>query len=122
MGGAIRHTRARMRRPSPLAFRFRTIQVCPKDVGSVRWHSHARLVGGVQAKGEPVMFANEKPLSRPEITAMISICGLLFIMAFKDLGHLSWAIPAMTLFSLAGLGFLFAALCKSERACTLAVP
>jgi hypothetical protein len=62
------------------------------------------------------MFANEKPLNRFEVSAIISICGLLFIMAFKDLGHLSWAIPAMTLFSLAGLGFLFATLCKSERA------
>ena len=68
------------------------------------------------------MFAYEKPLSPVEITAMISICGLLFIVAFRDLGHLSWAVPAMTLFSLAGLGFLFATLSKSERACTLAVP
>jgi hypothetical protein len=52
------------------------------------------------------MFANEKPLNRFEVSAMISICGLLFIVAFKDLGHLSWAIPAMTLFSLAGIGLL----------------
>ena len=67
----------------------------------------------------------EKPPNQFEITAIISICALLFIVALRDLGHLSWAVPAMTLFSLSGLGFLgflFATLSKSERSCTLAVP
>ena len=48
----------------------------------------------------------EKPPNHFEITAIISICALLFIAALRDLGHLSWAVPAMTLFSLGGLGFL----------------
>jgi hypothetical protein len=52
------------------------------------------------------MFANEKPLSRFEVSAIISICLVLFIAAFRDLDHLSWAIPAMTLFSLTGIGLL----------------
>ncbi len=52
------------------------------------------------------MFANEKPLSRFEVSAIISICVVLFIAAFRDLDHLSWAIPAMTLFSLTGIGLL----------------
>ena len=52
------------------------------------------------------MFANEKPLSRFEVSAIISICAVLFIVAFRDLDHLSWAIPAMTLFALTGVSFL----------------
>ena len=52
------------------------------------------------------MFANEKPLSRFEVSAIISICVVLFIAAFRDLDHLSWAIPAMTLFALTGLTLL----------------
>ena len=40
------------------------------------------------------MVAYEKPLSRLEILAIISMCGLLFIVAFRD-GNLLWAIPAM---------------------------
>jgi hypothetical protein len=66
----------------------------------------------------------DKPPNHFEITAIISICALLFIAALRDLGHL-WAVPAMTLFSLGGLGFLgflFATLSESERSCTLAVP
>ena len=48
----------------------------------------------------------EKPPNHFEITAIISICALLFSAALRDLGHLSWAVPAMALFSLGGLGFL----------------
>ena len=51
------------------------------------------------------MFANEKPLSRFEVSAIISICVVLFIAAFRELDHLSWAIPAMTLFALTGISF-----------------
>jgi hypothetical protein len=36
----------------------------------------------------------------------LSQCAVLFIVAFRDLGHLSWAIPAMTLFALTGISFL----------------
>ena len=36
----------------------------------------------------------EKPPNHFEITAFISICALLFIVALRDLGHLSWAVPA----------------------------
>ena len=56
------------------------------------------------------MFANEKPLNRFEVSAIISICAVLFVVAFRDLGHLSWAIPAMTLYSVAGLGLVSAML------------
>ena len=38
----------------------------------------------------------EKPPNHFEITAIISICALLFSAALRDLGHLSWAVPAMT--------------------------
>jgi hypothetical protein len=31
---------------------------------------------------------------------------VLFIAAFRDLDHLSWAIPAMTRFALTGVSFL----------------
>ena len=40
------------------------------------------------------------------VSAIISICVVLFIAAFRDLDHLSWAIPAMTLFFLTGIGLL----------------
>ena len=66
------------------------------------------------------MFAREKPLSRLEILAIISMCGLLFIVAFRD-GNLLWAIPAMTLFSLTGMALLSALFFKPEEASTLAV-
>ena len=61
------------------------------------------------------MFVREKPLSRFEISAIISICGLLFIVAFRD-GNLLWAIPAMTLFSLTEIALLCALLFKPEEA------
>ena len=67
------------------------------------------------------MPACEKPLSRLEILAIISMCGLLFIVAFRD-GHLLWAIPAMTLFSLTGMALLSALLFKPEEPSALAVP
>jgi hypothetical protein len=60
------------------------------------------------------MFANEKPLNRLEVSAIISICAGLFIVAFRDVGHLSWAIPAMTLFLLACMGLLYALLSRPE--------
>jgi hypothetical protein len=47
------------------------------------------------------MFVNEEPLNRL-VSAIISICAVLFI-------------TAMILFSLAGLGFLFATLCNLKE-------
>jgi len=67
------------------------------------------------------MFAREKPLNRFEMSAIISICGLLFIVAFRD-SNLLWAIPAMTLFALAGTALLCALLFKPEEASAWAVP
>jgi hypothetical protein len=52
--------------------------------------------------------------------AIISMCGLLFIVAFRD-GNLLWAIPAMTLFSLTGMALLSALFFKPEEASALAV-
>jgi hypothetical protein len=66
------------------------------------------------------MFARGKPLNRLEILAIISICGLLFIVAFRG-GNLLWAIPAMTLFSLTGIALLCALLFKHEEPSALAV-
>jgi hypothetical protein len=39
---------------------------------------------------------------RLEILPIVSVCGLLFITAFRDVSHLLWSIPAMTLFLLTG--------------------
>ena len=68
------------------------------------------------------MAANDKLLSRSEMSASISPCGLLFIVAFSELGHLAWAIPAMILFSLAGLGLLSALLSEFDEAPASVVP
>jgi hypothetical protein len=66
------------------------------------------------------MFGREKPLSCFEMSVIISICGLLFLVAFRD-GNLLWAIPAMTLFSLSGMALLSALCFKPEEASALAV-
>jgi hypothetical protein len=105
--------------------RFRTIQVRPKDVGSACWHSPTRLSDGIQTEaafkpGEQIMFGREEPLSCFEMSAIISICGLLFLVAFRD-GNLLWAIPAMTLFSLSGMALLSALCFKPEEPSALAV-
>ena len=52
------------------------------------------------------MFTHQRPLIRFEILAIISICGLLFVVAFREAGHPLWAIPAMTLFLLSGMMFV----------------
>ena len=49
------------------------------------------------------MAANDKAPSRSGMLASISLCGLLFILAFSELGHLAWAIPAMILGLLSAL-------------------
>ena len=33
------------------------------------------------------MFTHQRPLIRFEILAIISICGLLFVVAFREAGH-----------------------------------
>jgi hypothetical protein len=43
-----------------------------------------------------------------EISAIVSSCGLLFIVAITEVGHPLWSIPAMTLFALAALTLLCA--------------
>jgi hypothetical protein len=57
----------------------------------------------------------EKTLIRFEIPAIISGCGLLFVAAFQKLGHPLWAIPAMTLFSLAGMTLFYALHAEAEH-------
>jgi hypothetical protein len=52
-----------------------------------------------------------KPLIQFEIMAIIAVCGLLFIAAFREVDHPLWSIPAMTLFSLTGITLL-CTLCK----------
>jgi hypothetical protein len=71
------------------------------------------------------MAANDKPLSRlsrSEMSASILLSGLLIILAFSELGHLAWAIPAMALFSLAGLGLLSVLLSGGDEATAPVVP
>jgi hypothetical protein len=68
------------------------------------------------------MAANDKPLSRSVMSASISLCGLLFILAFSELDHLAWAIPAMILFSLAGLGLVSVLLCGRDEAAAPVAP
>ena len=66
---------------------------------------------------------------RPSLTPFfISICGLLFVVAFREAGHPLWAIPAMTLFLLSGMMFVYALskasrrLLQGPQETTLAVP
>lgn len=56
-----------------------------------------------------------KTLIQFEIPAIISVCGLLFVAAFVILGHPLWAIPAMTLFSVAGIALFYALYSEAER-------
>lgn len=56
-----------------------------------------------------------KSLIRFEIPAIISLCGLLFVAAVQELGHPLWAIPAMTLFSLAGIALFYALHSEAEH-------
>jgi uncharacterized membrane protein SpoIIM required for sporulation len=55
-----------------------------------------------------------KTLIRFEIPAIISVCGLLFVAAFLKLGHPLWAIPAMILFSVAGMALFYALYSEAE--------
>ena len=69
------------------------------------------------------MFTHQRPLIRFEILAIISICG-----ASREAGHPLWAIPAMTLFLLSGMMFVYALskasrrLLQGPQETTLAVP
>jgi hypothetical protein len=54
------------------------------------------------------MFAGETLVSRSELSMVIAIWGVLFLLAFTSLGHLAWSVPAMTLFCATGAAFLYA--------------
>jgi len=56
-----------------------------------------------------------KPLIQFEIMAIIAVCGLLFIAAFREVGHPLWSIPAMTLFSLTGITLLCTLYAKASH-------
>jgi len=56
-----------------------------------------------------------KPLIQFEIMAIIAMCGLLFIAAFR-VGLPLWSIPAMILFSLTGITLLCALYAKASHA------
>ena len=81
----------------------------------------------LQAKGGRSCLHTRGPI-RFEILAIISICGLLFVVAFREAGHPLWAIPAMTLFLLSGMMFVYALskasrrLLQGPQETTLAVP
>jgi hypothetical protein len=91
-------------------------------MGTVQPVQLAAFKSCAESHGEQVMAANDKPLSRSEMSASISLCGLLFILAFSELGHLAWAVPAMILFSLAGLGLLSVLLSGCDDATAPVVP
>lgn len=55
-----------------------------------------------------------KPLIQFETMAIIAMCGLLFIAAFR-VGHPLWSIPAMTLFSLTGITLLCTLYAKASH-------
>jgi hypothetical protein len=47
-----------------------------------------------------------KSLINFDILAIVSVCGLLFIAAIREVGLPLWSIPAITLFAVAGLTLL----------------
>ena len=47
-----------------------------------------------------------KSLINFDILAIVSVCGLLFIAAIREVSPPLWSIPAMILFALAGLTLL----------------
>jgi hypothetical protein len=49
---------------------------------------------------------SRKSLIHFEILTIASVCGLLLIAAIREVGLLPWSIPAMTLFTVAGLTLL----------------
>jgi len=50
----------------------------------------------------------EKSLIHFEILTIMSVCGLLFIAAIREVGVPLWSVPAMILFALAGVTLLCA--------------
>ena len=48
----------------------------------------------------------EKSLIHFEILTIMSLCGLLFIAAIREVGVPLWSVPAMILFALAGVTLL----------------
>ena len=57
-----------------------------------------------------------RPLIQFEIMAIIAVCGLLFIAAFREVDHPLWSITAMTLFSLTGITLLCTLYAKASYA------
>ena len=52
------------------------------------------------------MTEPRKSLIHFEILTIMSVCGLLFIAAIRDVSLPLWSFPAMTLFAVAGLTLL----------------
>ena len=53
------------------------------------------------------MTSEPRNLLNPfEILALVSVCGVLFMAAHREVGLALWTIPAMTLFTVAGLTLL----------------
>jgi hypothetical protein len=69
-----------------------------------------------QERGSPMKSECNRPLIQFEIMAIIAVCGLLFIAAFREVGHPLWSIPAMTLFSLTGITLLCTLYAKASHA------
>src|SRR3954470_6465255 len=81
--------------------RFRSIQVRPKDVG------FPLMQNRTYQRGDPPMTSEPRNLLNPfEILAIVSVCGVLFMAAHSEVGLALWTIPAMTLFTVAGLTLL----------------
>ena len=53
------------------------------------------------------MTSEPRNLLNPfEILAIVSVCGVLFMAAHREVGLALWTFPAMTLFTVAGLTLL----------------
>jgi hypothetical protein len=77
--------------------------------------SRATPPGRSQGEDPSMRPECNKPFIQFETMAIIAMCGLLFIAAFK-VGHPLWSIPAMTLFSLTGITLLCALYAKASHA------
>jgi hypothetical protein len=77
--------------------------------------SRATAPGRSQGGDSSMRPECNKPFIQFETMAIIAMCGLLFIAAFR-VGHPLWSIPAMTLFSLTAITLLCALYARASYA------
>jgi hypothetical protein len=68
---------------------------------------HRLMAWSTRQRGDFAMTSDpRKSLIHFDILAIVSVCGLLFIAAIREVSPPLWSIPAMILFALAGLTLL----------------